>query len=235
MMNFNSRRAKSQRSAHGDVVRRDAYKMDRYPNNFFDYVLDIGANGGVFSLFAHMRHPQAQIFAYEPCKEMFEFLVEHTFYVKNIHCHNEAFGNGCDLRFVDTGHLLASEFFQYGEGDYEKGSYSVPSYALTDMFDRHAIPINSKYMIKMDCEGGERFLLEEGGECTRIIRSACVFGMEVHFPTSKRPEVHRTFPTWEVWQEWVYGNFSLTHEIIYHMSSRHRGYGMYVLIKKGVF
>jgi hypothetical protein len=95
--------------------------------------------------------------------------------------------------------------------------------------------INGKYLIKIDCEGGERFLLKDE-KCIEIIKKSCAFCLEIHFPPLKEgtsAERFKTFPKWEVWHKWINDNFAETHYILYHCSDRkRRGAGTYVLRKK---
>jgi FkbM family methyltransferase len=55
-------------------------------------VVDAGANIGVFSMFAAVRHPNATIYAFEPTPDTFEILKENTKYYPNIKIFNCALG-----------------------------------------------------------------------------------------------------------------------------------------------
>jgi len=40
-------------------------------------VIDAGANIGMFSIYAAIRHPNSTIYAFEPCAETFSVLLEN--------------------------------------------------------------------------------------------------------------------------------------------------------------
>lgn len=219
------------RAIHFEIVTRDCYKMDLWPNNFFDYIVDIGANAGVFTMYAHMRHPQAKIFAYEPGREAYEELTRNIFYMDNIKCYNEAFGNGTELVFCDGGNPGDSQFFLKGEVDRET-TYSANSLSLAQILDRDEIDVSKKCFLKMDCEGGERFLLQDE-KCVEIIKSLSGFSVEIHFPprgfNRRTSERFKTLPPFEIWKKWIEDYFSESHSILYHYNSKWRGTGVYVL------
>jgi hypothetical protein len=64
--------------------------------------------------------------------------------------------------------------------------------------------VKGRYVIKMDCEGGERFLLDDK-ESIEIIRGCVQFNMEHH--RGFGGEVQR-------WHEW-YANFTDTHKLFH--------------------
>jgi FkbM family methyltransferase len=225
----------AKKSTYGEIVPKDCYGLNNWNNNFFDVIVDIGANVGIFVLYAHMRHPKSKIIAYEPCKETFKLLVENTRYLKNVSYFNEALGDGSKLELCDTGYLPCNLFFKEGENAYigrSVNSYLIDSKRLPQIFDDNKIDLKTKYYIKVDCEGGERFLLDDKNS-TDIIKGSAGSGIELHFPHgTKSPERFKSFPEWKTYSDWINDNFRTTHNIIYHCSSRSRGAGIYLLIRK---
>ncbi|KKL08486.1 hypothetical protein LCGC14_2575380 [marine sediment metagenome] len=228
--------AKQKKSLYTEIVRKDCYLLKCWKINFFDYILDIGANIGLFSLYVNFLHYNAKIFAYEPCKKTFNYLIENTNYIDNTKYIQKALGDGSNLYLYDTGYSGCNLFFKKDETDKKLDSQYTRSLSLGDMFEKNKILMNSRFFIKMDCEGGERFLLYDN-LAINIIRNSHATAIEVHFPPTKTPrneaaERFKTFPTWEIYNNWIHDNFEKTHEIVYHCSSGRNGAGVYVLLKK---
>ncbi|MFF7534928.1 FkbM family methyltransferase [Streptomyces bobili] len=56
-------------------------------------ILDIGANIGLFTLFAMERWPDAKVFAFEPAPDVFDALQRNTGHLPHAHAHNVALGD----------------------------------------------------------------------------------------------------------------------------------------------
>jgi len=223
----------AQKATYGEIVRKDCYKINDFPNNCFDVIVDIGANVGIFTNYIHMRNNKALILAYEPCKECFDYLLESTDHMDNIKCFNRALGDGGKLLFKDIGHLACNQFLK--EEETSHSTYTVSSDLLSDIFVDNNLGV-PRCLLKIDCEGGERCLLEDD-DSIDIIKEVKLFCLEVHFPplykNSKYFERFKSFPEWEVWNDWIYSNFQKTHKILYHCSDgKRRGAGVYVLTKE---
>jgi len=223
----------ARRAFYREIVRKDCYLMKNYRNDYFDHILDIGANVGVFTLFANFRHPKANIIAYEPCVETFAYLIDNTGYIDNVEYVNEALGDGEPLYLHDTGYSGCNLFYKENETTNLIETVPTKSVSLYDML-KDKIIFDSKYFIKIDCEGGERFLLYDLNSIDVIRRSAHT-AIEVHFPPSgasiRKGAVERfkSFPSWEIYNNWMNDNFKNTHDIIYHCSDKRTGSGVYVL------
>lgn len=219
-----------------EIILKDCYKFRYWNHDFFDYIVDIGANVGIFSLFSSMRHVNAKVFAYEPCKETFEDLIKNVGFIPNVECVNMALGDGEDLFFYDTEWSGCNLFFK-DEEMAKNLTYEINSCTLDSIFSNNDISVDNNYFIKIDCEGGERFLLDDK-KAIDIIKDSCGSGIEVHFPphggNPRKDAMERfsTFPEWEVYNDWMNDNFGKTHEVIYHCSSKMRGSGVYSLIGK---
>jgi len=203
------------------------YKFDQFENNSFDYLVDIGACvGDISSRFAE-ANPNAEIFAYEPCISNYKTLVINTKKFPNVITFNKALGNGNYLYFKDSRREERHMFLENNENH----SYKIQSITLYDIIFFHSINLRKKCAIKVDCEGGERFLLNDK-KSEDIIKRCFHFTMEVHFKHAGRgnPRFNH-FPEWEVYDNWING-FKETHNITYWYSNRHNGVGVYVLSKK---
>ena len=215
---------------YGDLVRKDTYLIQDLGANIFEYVIDIGGNCGMFTAMMKYKYPQAVNIVLEPCKTTFRHLEENTCFMEKIHIENAALGDGSDLYFYNMEYSGMNIFHK----DARKGdSYAVKSYKLPQIFDKYNINRDSTYFIKVDCEGGERFLLNDH-ETTEIVKGCGQMGMEVHFPSTKEGVSNRfdEFPTFDEYDNWVKENLSDTHEVSYHHSCGKHGYGTFVFRSK---
>ena len=224
---------RTRRAVYREIVRKDCYLVRKYFNDSIDYIFDIGANVGIFTLLSNFIHPTANIVAYEPCKYTFDYLIDNAGYIDNVEFRTEALGDGSMLYLYDTGYSGCNLFYKENETDNEVDNTPTKSVLLSDII-RSKIKLNSNYFIKMDCEGGERFLLNDR-ESINVITESIQTAIEVHFPPVGCPvrreaaERFKTFPRWEIYNAWINDNFNKTHDIIYHCSSRKNGTGVYVL------
>ncbi len=214
------------------VVDRDPYLMKEWNHDFFDTIVDIGANVGVFTLYSCMRHSGAKVFAYEPCRETFAHLVTTNGFLSNVKFINEALGDGSSLDFRSHKSYGSVQFHKPEEG--EQLGYSIRSPSLHDMFVDNRIDKSDNYFVKIDSEGGERFLLEDK-QSTAVLKGSCGSAIELHFPGTKNGDKRdfRMFPPWEAYNSWIRDNFNDSHDIVYHHSSKRAGYGTYVILRKG--
>jgi FkbM family methyltransferase len=235
------------RATAREVIEQDVYLINQYDIDYFDYVIDIGANKGWFTMKAAMLHPSAKIFSFEPAKSSFE--------------HAKKF---CD----DLVSLRIVQIFQLGLGDGKKYKFldreTVPSNILIENLDEVALPediagervqtltlpqivdqceidLNKKILFKCDCEGSEKFLLNP--EASEIMKSFDHIGMEIHFnPFAPRVTTTRVAPRptplgidlldWEEYDGWISTNFGESFAITYHKSDARRGLGTYCLKSK---
>jgi len=61
-------------------------------------VFDVGANVGLFTLFAARRWPRAQIFAFEPVPEVCEVLRRNVGHLPRVSVHEVAVGEAAEVR-----------------------------------------------------------------------------------------------------------------------------------------
>ncbi|KKM05783.1 hypothetical protein LCGC14_1750650, partial [marine sediment metagenome] len=154
-----------------EILIWDTYIMDKWKCNAFDTIIDVGACVGWFSLFSNIRNANAKIFAYEACKETFYYASNKYKYMDNIKFINKALGNGTPLYFYTTGSVGCNLFYKKDEIDKRSITYTIKSLSLNDMFEENNINRNGRYFIKVDCEGGERFLLNDEKSINTIKKS----------------------------------------------------------------
>ncbi|MHC4397519.1 MAG: FkbM family methyltransferase [Planctomycetota bacterium] len=194
----------------GNIWKWDQYDLRKFSPGSIDYFLDIGACVGTTSLLFKAIDPWARVIAVEPCKEDFEFMsvAAGTWDIK---CYNMALGDGKPLCFGRK-KQGAHRFYTDEEKQWwpEKPEYFVDSKTLPQLFEY--FKITGRYIIKVDCEGGERFLLDDQ-EAIEIVRGTIQFNIEYHRGFGGEQER---------WHEW-FRNFKDTHKL-FHRTLKKDGF-----------
>lgn len=190
----------------GNIWSYDNYDLRKYTPGSIDYFLDIGGCVGTTALLFKALVPQARVISIEPCKEDFDTMYKVAGFW-GVKCYNLALGDGKPMWFEHR-HMGAHRFYTEGEKRWwPKNGYFVESKTFCQMFKDFGI--NGRYIIKLDTEGGERFLLQEKGSVD-IVRGAVQFNMEYH---------NKFGGPQEGWREW-FANFKNTHNLFYRTKER---------------
>ena len=152
----------------GEIASKDEYLFKKLPVAP-DYLIDIGANSGYTSIWFHHLYPNAKIIALEPNPDSFERLVYNTKDLP-ITCINKGLGDGRDLFLQDHGGTGRAFYKDIGNG---KG---IESITLLSLFEE--MGIDGSYYLKVDTEGGEKFLLHS--ENLPVLLNADYTGIEYH-------------------------------------------------------
>src|SRR5205823_3837091 len=141
-----------------DVFEHGEYVNPRIPSiKCGDIVVDIGANIGLFSLFAASISPDIQVYAFEPASDTFALLQENAAAnnLANIHCQKCAVTatTGEARLYLDSGSLGDSVIRELVGDENISGTERVPCLSLDDLFFRYELPRCD--FLKVDCEGSE--------------------------------------------------------------------------------
>ncbi len=193
----------------GKVFRYDCYDLRKFKPGDISTFIDIGANIGSVSLMAKVLNPTARVIALEPCEMTFNKLTENMAQWMNtgIECYNVALGDGSDLCLAKKHSLHNSglnKFYAEEEKQWwpSEDREMAPSKSLADIFKDYDISVSEPYIIKIDSEGGERFLLQQQ-ETIDLVRGSVQAVFEIHLGFGG---------TGEQWREWIQ-NLSDTHEL----------------------
>jgi len=209
---------------HSTIV-SDNYKVRNLAANSLDFAVDIGANVGFFSVFIKMLQASAEVYALEPDPRTYKYLKDNT---KNLEitADNSALGDGSKVALTkDYGNCNTGNIFtptDYGD---------IDSITLPQLFNKYDRSIDERYLLKIDCEGGERFLIGDA-ESEEIICRSVRTVMEVHFPNVTKDNQFLHCPTYEEYAGWINSTFANTHSIEYYASSKYRGIGHYNLVRR---
>ena len=143
-----------------EVYNAGWFQIDGLLHYPVESIIDIGAHIGAFSVKAARAYPKAHVLAFEPIKETFELLRENTKDLNVVEFNNPV--SGCGMIIDGTNVLFP---------DMNTGATSMqyrPLLELENKNDYSTIFIKdliSSYgdidLIKIDCEGGERYIIPE--------------------------------------------------------------------------
>jgi len=194
----------------GKIFKNDPYMLKRLQDKDVKCFIDIGANKGTTSIMARVLYPYAKIIAFEPHGETFDVLCTQAM-PWGIRCFREAIGGGEELWFKPGGFSGTNRFVDKNTFDISRDkhnarerTYPIKSISLSDLFRKYKIPYGSDSgnVIKMDCEGGEKCLLEDK-DSIEIIKNSLMISMELHFAY---------VGGFEIWNEW-FKIFTATHQL----------------------
>ena len=172
-----------------EVIVSDCYQLRRLSDRP-ECMLDIGANAGFFSVYARMLFPAARICACEPNP--------HTFYTALVP-NTAGLNIATELTGLGDGRPVAVSTPTRGISDGRQTLWfqnSTNTATLPPSGDEVTVPTKSfeelvsntrpeTLFVKSDCEGAERFLLEDGA--TKLLGRCTGFGIEVHEPSEQTP------------------------------------------------
>ena len=190
----------------GKIWYYDCYDLRKFKIDDIHTFVDIGANIGSVSLMVKILMPHARIVAIEPCQDNFNLFKKNIWCWNKIRieCYHMALGDGSPLYIKRSPkyHGLHKFFTDAEVKDLNLEREAIaPSKTLKQIFDDYKIDMDQPYIIKIDCEGGERFLLQQ--DCLDILQNATQIMFELHIGVGG---------SGEEWNEFLQ-KFSSTHEL----------------------
>ncbi len=172
----------------GKIWKYDCYDLRKFKPMDINCFIDIGANIGSTTFMAKILNPVSRIIALEPAKETFKYLQNGLNHWRGskIESYNIALGDGEKMYFHERGGECGGMNKFYSEKEKGWGSedtYTIDSKTLKQIFVDYNIDVNKSYIIKIDCEGGERFLIHPDFEEESLgyIRNSVQTMIEIHF------------------------------------------------------
>lgn len=217
----------SGRYVYHEVVDNDGYRLGTL--NFEpDVIYDVGANLGMFTIWAKHLFRMAKIVAVEPEPENFATLSEVCRGLAGIELIHGGIGSG-PLYFHRGGdpgkHQFTSGGIGYSPQQLAADPLHIPSEVLlvdmADLIEKHG---GERYVVKIDCEGAEACLLEDQ-RAFKALSGAAYLTIELHF-WAVHPKDNEA--AYFERMRWL-GRFRHTHDIQMHIWA---GGGMAWLTKK---
>jgi FkbM family methyltransferase len=202
--------------------------LDEIKDKQFDYFIDIGGGIGEFSQAIVEISPNTHVFIYEPFIDGYNKIRDMFHGFQNVSVFNEAFGNGFCLYLKKMPRWDQNMFV---EKKISKDDVKVVSRDLKFIIDDNKIDIGEQCGLKMDCEGGEWYLLDDPNSVD-LLKKFSYIAIEVHFkPKKDKNPQFANLRTWTEFNSWIENAFNPLFNIQYVNSSRAHGHGVYVLNK----
>jgi FkbM family methyltransferase len=134
------------------------YQEYPVPNPYPEFVVDAGANIGLFSVYYAVHCPDSRIIAIEPEDSNFEILVRNTSAYPNVtRIKKGLWGETCKLRILDKfSEKWSFTLIPDSEGD-------IPAICMNEIFDQIE-NLGQNILVKMDIEGADQYVLENNLE-----------------------------------------------------------------------
>lgn len=208
-----------------EIFFEDVYKLRHLYNREIKTILDIGANCGFFSVYARVLFPNAKVVAVEPDAKAFSLLEKNTHYL-NIDRFNVGLGDGTPIKLVQGDRPGSGSSIAKPGGD-------IPTLSLKAMLRKWKIDPNQNIIIKIDCEGAERFLVNEESE--DILHRSVQWAMEIHYNEKHFPENYR-FDFWNQWLDKMLSNSTKYGNASHYLHRRLiEKYGLGMVVKHNRF
>lgn len=163
---------------HEEIGLNDEYRLRPQLGKLVTTILDIGANYGFFGMFARTLFPEARIICLEPVEATYLDL-RVNLQGLDIQSYQAGLGDGQPIK-LQPGHDGSST---YVSAPVEEG---VPSHTLPQLFKHLSIQQPETTILKIDCEGAERYIVEDP-EALEILKRVGHWAMEVHYEPSMWP------------------------------------------------
>ena len=200
------------------IVAKDLYRINGRDPNDFDFIFDIGANIGWFSLKAKMKFINAKVVAVEADDKLVSYLKQNLNMLYNVAVTHAALGN--DGAYFGIREIGAHPLNAMVVPEEWPSAKKVNTVTLKQLFDTYGCDTTKKYMLKINCEGGE-YSLKGVQEAEDILKNAEQVSMMLHFQSKETPFKH--WPTYEEAVTWFVTLFKKTHTIEYVYNGIRRG------------
>lgn len=209
------------------ILWHDVWRVRNCPPNDFQFVFDIGANVGFFSLQARVLFPRATIVAIEPDPTAFPHLRTNMEGL-DVRLENVGIGDGNPAYFGKREHPLSALITPQDWTLSEVTTINTVPFSF--LFHKYGCKISNDYMLKSNIEGAEKYFIQDPG-CQEIFKNAKEIGMMVHFKSPSTPYEH--WLDWQEYDNWLRELLGDTHIVEYYHSNKKKGKGHYYARKKG--
>jgi FkbM family methyltransferase len=207
------------------IVNCDLCRVRHWGLNYFDTVIDVGANVGVFSMMMKMLHPKAKILAVEPS---YRNLKELKSNIRNMEIDLETRGLGDGSTMYHRFGRKQSPVGDWFTKENESSSFSIETAPFWQIFWENGCDFGNNLFVKIDCEGCEQYLIGDRRSEEILVTADQIF-LEVHFIAPKEKVFGKCVLEFSDYDNWIKDIFSRTHDIEYYKSDKNRGFGHYCI------
>ena len=207
------------------IVNWDICRVRHWGLNYFDTVIDIGANIGVFSMMMKMLHPKAKILAVEPSIRNIRPLRAN---IKNMEIDLETRGLGDGSTMYHRYGRKRGPVGDWFSKERVGGAFSIKTAPFWKIFKDNGCEKGNRLFVKIDCEGAERYLIGDY-RSESILKTADQVFLEIHFKAPKEKTFGKHAIPYSEYNKWIRKLFYRTHDIEYFKSDKNRGFGHYCI------
>jgi FkbM family methyltransferase len=174
--NFWIRRNKCDLTLFECIILNEEYNIPLAPDFNAQYIVDAGANIGLFSLYMNNRFPHARIYAYEPDSENFEVLKYNLSSTKNIFLFQEGiWDKSC---YIESVNASAAKWEVSFVENYQNNG--IKTSTINGIMEQNSIEIID--IIKIDVEGAEKCIFSNNIEWVKKSKIIIVETHDRYFP-----------------------------------------------------
>jgi hypothetical protein len=179
---------------YNEIILEDSYQLRPFFKKCtrnIDTIIDIGSNIGYFSLLSSVLYPHAKKILVEPNPENVKALKQNFKDFLNIDIIPKALGNGSKVKMKFDERWSGSDSVVIDEnGDIE-------TIGIVDIIPKNV----GNYILKVDCEGGEKYLLDSD---PKLFNNCIYFASEFHENDTN---------SISDWEYWIKNTFSKNYNV----------------------
>jgi FkbM family methyltransferase len=180
---------------YNEVIHNDCYELRQVFKKCtrnIDTIIDIGSNVGYFSLLSSVLYPHAKKILVEPNPENVKVL-EHNFKdFSNIKIIPKALGDGSRVK------MKFDERWSGSDSVVKDENGNIETLGIMDIIPNDI----GNYILKVDCEGGEKYLLNSNPN----IFNNCIYFISEFHENEDNSLIQ--------WENWIKNTFSKNYKVI---------------------
>jgi FkbM family methyltransferase len=199
-----------------EIITKDEYQLYKY-TNIKGVILDIGANNGLVTTILALQNPDAFIYSLEPFKKLIQIIEKNINdnNISNVTVINKALGNG-EIAELYTGSYCtgASSTNVTDPGEFKRlanasmTKQKIETITFDSLLDTHNIKTID--LLKIDCEGGEYYLIESIKIKNSIIDHLIGEFHNLKYNKFENPNYNSAYLT-SYLKNYVHNNFKVTY------------------------
>ena len=180
---------------YNEIIRDDCYELKQVFKKCtreIDTIIDIGSNVGYFSLLSSILYPHSKKILVEPNPENVKVLEQNFKDFSNITIIPKALGDGSNVKMKFDDRWSGSDSVVNDENG------NIKTLGIMDIIPNDI----GNYILKVDCEGGEKYLLNS---------NPSIFNNCIYFISEFHENENNNLIDWE---KWIKNTFSKNYKVI---------------------
>jgi FkbM family methyltransferase len=196
---------------YNEIIYEDSYQIReifKKCTRNIDTIIDIGSNIGYFTLISSILYPHAKKILVEPNPENVKVLNKNFKDFSNINIIPKALGNGSKVKMNFDERWSGSDSVVYDDNG------NIETIGIVDIIPKDA----GNFILKIDCEGGEKYLLDSNPE---LFKNCIYFVSEFH--ENENNNIVE-------WENWIKKTFSKNYKVIKKFLGKDMQNNLYIFL-----